>query len=141
MIKLIVGPKGSGKTKRILDLVNQTVRTSKGNIVFLEKICNIAPYMDYKAKTVVTAEYSISSWDELRFFMYGLIEGNRDITDVFVDTTFKIVQNSLKNPFSMYCFFSELAKLSETRGVQFTFTLSCEKEEFPEEFLKYCEII
>lgn len=46
MINLIVGPKGSGKTKRMLELVNQMAETSKGNVVLLEKVCNIAPYVN-----------------------------------------------------------------------------------------------
>lgn len=141
MIKLIVGPKGSGKTKRMLELVNQTAETSKGNVVLLEKVCNIAPYVNHKAKTIVTDEYDISNWEELRYFLYGIVEGNRDVTDIFVDTTFKIVQNTVSLPFSMYIFFLELSELCETRDIQFTFSLSCQKEEIPQDFFKYCEII
>lgn len=94
-----------------------------------------------KAKTIVTDEYDVSNWDELRYFLCGIVEGNRDITDIFVDTTFKIVQNTASVPFSMYIFFLELSELCEKRDIQFTFSLSCQEEEIPQDFFKYCEII
>ena len=91
MIKLIVGKKGTGKTKALVERVNEAVAISKGNVVCIEKDLNLTYSLNHKARLVVADEYGIDGYDEFFGFISGLLAGNYDITHLFVDGVFKIV--------------------------------------------------
>ena len=90
MIRLIVGNKGSGKTKTLIRMTNEAVAASSGNVVCLEKGLKLTYDISHKARLVDTDEYEVDSFDALFGFLAGLMAGNYDITHIFVDATLKI---------------------------------------------------
>lgn len=90
MVTLILGRKGSGKTKKLMAMCNAAVEQSKGNVVFIEKD-NILTYdISHKARLVAAEDYAIKGYEALYGYIAGMCAGNYDITDVFVDSVLKI---------------------------------------------------
>ena len=87
MITLILGKKGSGKTKKLMDLCNTAVEQSKGNVVFIEKDNTLTYDLSHKARLVAAEDYAIRCYGCLYGFIAGMCAGNYDITDIFVDST------------------------------------------------------
>lgn len=138
MIKIIIGNKGSGKTKRIIDLVNDCVEKSNGNVVCIENSPKLTYDISSKARLLETETYAISGHKAFYGFLAGICAGNYDVTDVLVDATFKIVGRDYDK---LIQFFDMLSNLSETSNVNFYFTLSADKEDLPVEIFDYCEEI
>ena len=136
MIKLIIGPKGSGKTKKLIDLANDAALNYLGNVVCIEKTPNLVGNISRKIRLVETDEYNIKGHEMLEGFIMGFAAGNYDISDIFVDATFKIIGRDYKK---LIDFFNELNKLSEKHNVNIWFTLSCNKEELPPLIFNYGE--
>lgn len=90
MVTLILGKKGSGKTKKLMDLCNAAVAQSKGNVVFIEKDNTLTYDVSHQARLVSAADFGISGFETLYGFIAGMCAGNYDITDIFVDSTLKI---------------------------------------------------
>lgn len=93
MIKLFIGGKGSGKTKTLIELVNNATAASKGSVVCIEKGDKLTHDITYKARLIDSDEYSISTADDLYGFIAGVLASNSDITDLFVDSGLKICGN------------------------------------------------
>ena len=77
MVKLIVGNKGSGKTKRLIDMANQAVKTTNGNVVCVEKGLKLTYDLDYAVRLVDIENYNIHSYDSLYGFLAGLLHDRR----------------------------------------------------------------
>ena len=90
MITLILGKKGSGKTKRLIDMCNKATAESKGNVIFIEKDSTLTYDISHAARLVVADEYGIKGFEAFYGFIAGMCAGNYDITDIFVDSTLKI---------------------------------------------------
>ena len=90
MISLIIGNKGSGKTKRLVELVNAAVDASKGNVVCIEKGLKLTYDLTHRARLVNSEEYGIVGYEALYGFIAGILASNYDVTDLFVDNTMKI---------------------------------------------------
>ena len=90
MVKLILGKKGSGKTKHLLELCAAATAASGGNVVFIEKDDTLTYDLSHKTRLVSAAEYAVADFDALYGFIAGMSAGNYDITDIFVDSTLKI---------------------------------------------------
>ena len=90
MIKLIIGRKGSGKTKKLVDLVNEATAISLGNVVCIEKERLLTYDVNYRARLLETDHYKVSGYDAFYGFISGIIAGDHDITDILVDATLKI---------------------------------------------------
>ncbi len=138
MIKLIIGNKGSGKTKRLIELVNDCVNTSDGNVVCVEKEPKLTYDIPSKARLLETETYLINGHKAFYGFLAGICAGNYDVTDVLIDATFKIVGREYEK---LPQFFEMLSELSAATEVTFYFTISCDKEELPVEIFDYCEEI
>lgn len=93
MVKLIMGLKGSGKTKTLVDLVKQAVAAEHGDVVCIEKDKNLTYDIPYTARLIHASEYGINSNVLLRGFLSGLHAGNYDITHVFIDNFYKILDD------------------------------------------------
>lgn len=76
MITLILGKKGSGKTKRLIDMCNSAVAASNGNVVFIEKDNNLTYDISHKARLAVAEEYAVKGYDALYGFIAGMCAGN-----------------------------------------------------------------
>ena len=133
MIKLFIGGKGSGKTKTLIDMVNNAVTESNGNVVCIEKGDKLIHDVTYKARLIDTDAYSVSDADALYGFIAGILASNSDITDVFVDSALKIIGNDVD------AFESMLKKLEKiTADVNLVMTSSIAVEDCPEAIKAYC---
>lgn len=134
MIKLIVGNKGSGKTKTLINMVDDAVKNTAGNVVCVEKGTKLTYDISHKARLIDTDSYSVSGFEAFYGFLSGILAGNYDITEVFIDATFKIGGRD-------YAAFGEmikkLDKITKDGGANFTFTVSCDLSELPEDIKAY----
>ena len=130
MIKLIVGNKGSGKTKTLIQMVNDAVKHSKGNVICVEKGLKLTYDIDHKARLIDIEHYNVSGFDAFYGFIAGIFAGNYDITEIFVDATLKIGGRDLPALAEMI---KKLKVLTAENGAIITFTVSCDKSEIPAE--------
>ena len=129
MIKLIVGNKGAGKTKALIKMVNEAVKSSKGNVICIEKGVKLNYDIDKAVRLIDTEQYAIDNFESYYGFIAGLLAGNYDITDVFGDATFKIGGRDLD---AFTCMIGKIEKLAKTAETTVTFTVSCDFAELPE---------
>lgn len=138
MIKLIIGNKGAGKTKRLVEMANNAVNETDGNIVCIEKEPKLTYDISSKIRLLETETYRINGHKAFYGFIAGICAGDYDVTDVFVDATFKIMGRDYEK---LIQFFEMLSELSAATDVDFVFTISCDKEDLPVEVFDYCEEI
>ena len=126
MLKLIIGVKGTGKTKALINLVNSASDNSKGDVVCIEKGVKLRYDIKSSVRLIDTEEYFVTDTDALYGFIAGIFASNHDITDLFVDSALKICNNKSDE----FDGFVELvAKLSEKLGVNIVMTSSIPVEE------------
>ena len=128
MINVIIGKKGSGKTKKLIALVNQAVEASRGNVICVEKGLKLTYDINYRARLIDTDVYGINGYDSLYSFLCGICASDHDITDVFVDATLKIGGADYDE---LLHFFDRLSVVAEESNTKFTFTISCDVAELP----------
>lgn len=138
MVKLIIGNKGSGKTKRLIDLVNGAVEKSNGNVVCIEKERLLTYDVNYRARLIETDHYKVSGYDAFYGFLCGVIAGDHDITDILVDATLKIGGKDYE---ALANFLEKVADLSKISEQDITFTVSCDECDLPERIFTFCEKI
>ena len=90
MVTLIIGHKGSGKTKKLIQAVNDAIEKSNGNVICVEQGTQLRTEVNYRARLVSANEYSIKGYDAFYGFLSGLCAGDNDITDILVDATLRI---------------------------------------------------
>lgn len=134
MIQFIQGQKGTGKTKYLIDTINEAVKQSAGNVVVIEKGDVLRYDVDHEARLIDIEDYEIEDFSVFYGFFAGLFAGNYDISDVFVDATFKIGGRDYEAFEKMI---QKLDELSDNNDVRLCFTVSCTKEELPESLHKY----
>ena len=132
MIKLFIGGKGSGKTKTLIEMVNNAVVESKGNVVCIEKGDKLIHDITYKARLIDTDHYAIVDADALYGFIAGILASNSDITDIFVDSALKIIGNDVV---AFETFLKKLEKI--TSDVNLVMTSSIAVEECPDAIKAY----
>lgn len=129
MVKLIIGNKGSGKTKKLISMVNIATEKSNGSVICIEKNSNLTFNISSKARLLTTDSYDIAGTDALFGFVAGICAGNYDITDIFIDATFKIIGRNYKE---LEAFLLKLNDLSIVNDVDVVLTLSCGQDDLPE---------
>ena len=134
MIRLIVGNKGSGKTKTLIRMTNEAVGSSSGNVVCLEKGLKLTYDISHKARLVDTDEFEVEGFDALFGFLSGLMAGNYDITHIFVDATLKIGGRDYE---AFAGLLDRLVKLPAAQHVELVFTVSCDASELPQRVQEY----
>ena len=134
MITLILGKKGSGKTKRLIDMCNSAVADSNGNVVFIEKDNNQTYDISHKARLAVAEDYAVKGYESLYGFIAGMCAGNYDITDIFVDSTLKIGGSELE---SLADFIEKLGDLSKKAETNVVLSISADKADIPERIAEY----
>ena len=129
MIQLIIGKKGSGKTKKLIDLVNGAAESSKGNVVCVEKGDVLTYNITHKARLIDAESYGISGYSELYALLCGIQSANHDVTDIFVDATLRLGSRDYDE---LAAFLDRLSAVAEESNTKYTFTVSCDESELPE---------
>ncbi|MBQ3016883.1 MAG: hypothetical protein IJD79_08905 [Clostridia bacterium] len=132
MIKLFIGAKGSGKTKTLIELVNNAAAESKGSVVCIEKGDKLRFDITSKARLIDTDYYNITDAEKLTGFIAGILASNSDITDIFVDSSLKICGNDVEA-------FETLLKDVEdvVKDINLVMTVSIAVEACPESIKAY----
>ena len=138
MISLIIGKKGTGKTKVLVEHVNEAVHVSSGNVVCVEKETKLTYDVNYRARLVATDVFGISGYDAFYGFLAGLCAGNHDITDILVDATLRI---GGRNYDELASFLEEIYELSSVAEKNFVFTISADKDELPASIFNFCTVL
>ncbi len=138
MINLILGRKGAGKTKILIELVNNAVDTSGGNVICVEKESLLTYNINYRARLIAADNYNVTGYEAFYGFLSGICAGDHDITDVFVDATLRI---GSRNYDELAAFFEKVNALSQITDINFTFTVSADKEELPEAAFTYATVL
>ncbi len=138
MVKLIVGKKGSGKTKKLIYLANEAVEKSDGNVVVIEKGSKLTYDVTHKARLIDTDHYSIQGYEAFFGFLSGLCAGNYDVTDVLVDSTFKIGGTNFDD---FADFIEKINTLAAKTETQFTFLVSADEKDLPQSLSAVAEKI
>lgn len=135
MLKLLIGKKGTGKTKVLIDSVNVAANEANGNVVFISNDTGRNMY-DIKSKVRMadTSEFRIDSWKEFLGFICGIISSNFDITNIYVDGVLKIVNNSLDG---FEEFLKDIDEVSEKFNIDVMISVSMDVNEAPEYAKKY----
>ena len=128
MIKLITGKKGTGKTKILIDKINDAVKSTNGNLVCIEKGDNIRRSISFRVRWCDTESFAIEGADAFYGFVAGMLAGNYDIKDVFVDGILKIVGKDFD---ALGQLFEKLDKLTGEEATV-VFTVSADDSELPE---------
>lgn len=139
MISLIIGKKGTGKTKVLVEHVNDAVHVSSGNVVCVEKETKLTYDVNYRARLIATDVFGISGYDAFYGFLSGVCAGDHDITDIFVDATYRIADDKDRTGEALAEFLAKVNELSKISGTKFTFTISSDLEDLPESMFEYCE--
>lgn len=134
MIKLIIGNKGSGKTKVLIDIVNQSLNTSTGNVICIDKTQKLHYDINRGARLIDVDEYAVQGHDAFYGLICGILAGNYDITDICVDSILKIVGKDFEKLGEM---FDKIDEVTKENKVNVTFTVSADLAELPESVKKY----
>lgn len=134
MVKLIVGLKGTGKTKTLIELVNKATEESKGAVICIEKGNKLNYDITHKARLIDTESFMVSDAQALYGFIAGITASNHDITDIFVDSALKICGNDMA---AFSAFVKEVDKLSASAGYACVMTVSASVEECMETLREY----
>ena len=134
MINVIMGLKGSGKTKKLIDSINATAASAQGSVVCIEYGSNLRYEVKSSVRLVSSKEYGINNLDMLKGFLSGLHAGNYDITNVYIDNLYKTIgtDRAAGEDFIKWC-----AAFAETNSMNITITVSDDPAEASEEIKKY----
>ena len=131
MVELIVGKKGKGKTKVLLDRVNGAVKEANGSIVYLDKSTKHMYELNNKVRLIDVSSYPIKNADEFVGFICGIISQDHDLEQIYLDSFLKVakledadVTNTLE----------QLDKIGQAYNVSIIISISLDKEEIPEAF-------
>ncbi len=133
MIKLIVGTKGTGKTKAMIENINAVTKTTSGNVVVLEKSMQLTYDIDHAARLVDLNEYNVAGYDMMYGFVAGVLAGNYDITELYIDGLLRVVDHDLTG---LGKFLDDVAAIAG-ENVNVTITLSTAPDTLPEDVKKY----
>ncbi len=134
MISIIMGKKGAGKTKYLVDHVNTAVKDEQGTLVFIGKDNRLMYDLKSSVRYIITEEFSIDNYDMFYGFISGIIANNFDTSNIFIDSIWKIVKEGA-DEFDK--FIAAIEKLESKWNINFTIAISEEKELAPEYIKKY----
>jgi ABC-type phosphate/phosphonate transport system ATPase subunit len=134
MLKLIIGVKGTGKTKTLISMVNDAVEKSEGTVVCIEKGVGLRFDVKYTARLINTNDYLIFDAEALYGFVAGILASNHDVTDLFIDSALKISNNDMA---AFETFLKEVDELSNKLNINVVATSSIPVEEASDIVKKY----
>ncbi len=134
MLKLIIGVKGTGKTKTLISMVNEAVEKSAGTVVCIEKGVGLRFDVKYTARLINTNDYLIFDAEALYGFVAGILASNHDVTDLFIDSALKIANNDMT---AFEAFLKEIDELTNKLEVNVVMTSSIPVEDASDIVKKY----
>lgn len=134
MIHVIMGLKGTGKTKKLLDAINEALTSANGDVVCIEYGKKLTYDVNYRVRLVDSQEYAISNSDMLKGFLCGLHAGNFDITNIFIDNLYKTIgaDRAAGEEFVTWC-----AGFAAANSMNITITISDDPEMASDDIRKY----
>ena len=135
MVQIIMGLKGSGKTKKLVDLVRAAVNGETGDVVCIEKERKLTFDIPYQARLIEAGTYDIGTYEFLKGLICGVHAGNYDITHFFIDNFYKLVDD--KSPEELERFLAWLEPFSNAENISFIISVSADPETMPESIRKY----
>lgn len=135
MVKLIMGLKGSGKTKKLVDLVRGAVDEGNGDVVVIEKERKLTYDIPYQARLIDAGSYDIGTYEFLKGLICGIHAGNYDITHFYIDNFYKLVDDDSSG--ALIAFVTWLDKFSEDEKIEFYISISADPEAVPDTLKKY----
>ena len=136
MLKLIIGVKGTGKTKTLISMVNEAVEKSEGTVVCIEKGVGLRFDVKYTARLINSNDYLIFDAEALYGFVAGILASNHDVTELFVDSALKICNNNVAEFEQLV---EKIDKLTVDSNTKVVFTVSLPIEEATATLLKYVD--
>lgn len=130
MVQLIVGNKGKGKTKHLLDKVNMEIKTVQGNVVYLDKSTKHMFELNNKIRLIDVSDYLVSNSDEFIGFICGIISQDHDLQHMYFDSFLKI---ACLNESEIGTTIAKLETISQKFNVEFVLSISVDESELPEE--------
>ena len=139
MVNLLVGHKGSGKTKQMIDLANERALVADGSLIFINKNERLMYDLKHTIRIVCMDDYpAITNSDEYIGFIYGIISSDHDIEAMYIDSLLKHADVTLED---LPVFIERLKKISEQHEIEFIVSLSAEKEEMVGVDFSGCNIL
>ncbi|MBQ4649405.1 MAG: hypothetical protein IJB73_01745 [Firmicutes bacterium] len=139
MVKLLVGHKGSGKTKQMIDIANESIETSRGSIIFINKNQRLMYDLKYRIRVICMEDFEhVTNSDEYIGFLYGIISSDHDIETIFIDSILKHADFKMSD---LPEFIDRLKDISKNYGMDFVVSISAEKEEMVGVNFEGCEIL
>ena len=134
MLKLIIGLKGTGKTKHLIELVNGALRTTDGDVVCVEKGNKLRFDIKYQCRLIEADEFGIDNADALYGFFAGLLASNNDIKHLFIDSAYRIIGENSEEFDKMLV---KIERLVVERGIDCVITSSINEADASETVKKY----
>lgn len=135
MVRVIMGVKGTGKTKQMIDLINSAVHTENGHVLCLAKDNKLMYDIKSDIRLVAAEDYTINGYDGLKGFVCGLYASNYDITHIFIDSLTKICGREVDVDTEK--FLAWLDAFGEKNGIKFTVTISADVSAATDDIKKY----
>ena len=135
MVRLIMGVKGSGKTKQLIELINNAAKDEPGNVVCIEANQNMTYDIHYHIRLIDAHEYKLNNYDLFRGFISGLYAGNYDISHVFIDNLCKTIGREVDQ--ETEAFLEWMDAFGEKNNIKFTVTISASVDDAPEGLRKF----
>jgi len=136
MVKILMGLKGSGKTKQLIELIHKAIDEEQGDVVVIEKGAKLTYDIPHKARLIDSSQYDFGEYDFFKGFISGINSANYDITHIFVAGLLKITSKSELDE-KMEEFFDWCNEFSKKENVKFTFTVSAEANRASDAIKKY----
>lgn len=133
MITLLIGKKGSGKTKTLIEMANKAAEASNGNVVVIEKGLKLTYDITHKARLIDADAYGIAGLDAMVGFVSGICAGNYDVTDILVDSTLKIIGDGA----DLEALVAKFEALSNSAETNIVLSVSAAEEDLPAAVTKY----
>ena len=139
MVKLLVGHKGSGKTKQMIDIANDAIETSRGSIIVINKNQRLMYDLKDRIRVICMEDFEhVTNSDEYIGFLYGIISSDHDIETIFIDSILKHADFKMSD---LPEFIDRLKDISKNYGMNFVVSISAEKEEMVGVNFEGCEIL
>lgn len=132
MVKIIMGVKGTGKTKHLIELTTKAIQEEDGDVVCIEKEPKLTYDIPFRVRLIYANQYSFGSFEFLKGFISGLHGGNYDITHVFIDSLYKILEKEPTEE-ELLAFLNWLEDFGTRENVKFTITISADTQNVSDE--------